>query len=255
MSIEEFPMFNENRMIAANAILEILDEVSMPLPSDSGENNPNKEADLHVLRLQNLVNLYGGAKTAIAIRLLKLFEGGWIALSSIAKENQAKNDEEAMRMVMDAVGLTGEMSHFQLAQLKTFLVRTLPELKRAASLTEEEQIEFVLGCIKENGDGLSARIERNIRNANTLTAKNPTLTAEQADVVVQALRSGEISRELESMIENKPVTPGAGAPKKIECRMMTVSPDGTTEFSIRVPLDMMELTERLLAKYFDIKPY
>lgn len=255
MSIEEFPMFHDNRMVAARAILEILDEVSLPLPSDSGENKPNLEADLHVQRLQHLVNLYGGAKTAVAIRLLKLFEGGWIALSSIAKENQAKNDEEAMRMVMDAVGLTGEMSHFQLAQLKTFLVRTLPELKRAASLTEDEQIEFVLGCIKENGDGFAARIERNIRNANTLTAKNPTLTKEQADVVVEALRSGEISRDLEALVENKPVSSGDPAPKKIECRMLTIAPDGTTEFSIRVPLDMMAVTERLLARYFDIKPY
>lgn len=242
-------------MVAAKAIIEILDEVSLPLPSDSGISNSNLEADLHVGRLESLVNLYGGAKTAVAIKLLKLFEGGWIALSSTAKENHAKNDEEAMRMVMDTVGLTGEVSHFQLSQLKTFLVRTLPELKRAADLTEEEQIEFVVGCIKETHDGLSARVERNIRNANTLTSKNPFLDKEQAEVVINALRSGEISRELEAMVENKPRSAAESIPNKIECRMITVAPDGTTEFSIRVPINMSEVTERLLSRYFDIKPY
>lgn len=255
MSIEEFPMFHKDRMTAARSILEILDEVSPQLPSERGADDPLYEADLHVGRLEALVNLYGGAKTAIAIKLLKLFEGGWIALSSVARENQARNDEDAMRLVMDAVGLTGEMSHFQLSQLKTFLVRTLPEVKRAARLSEEEEIGFVASCIKETADGLSARCERNIRNANVLTSKNPSLTPEQAEVVVQALKSGEISRELEALAEQKPVKTGDGAPAKVECRMIVVAPDGTTEFKIQVSHDMTPMIEKLLGRYFDMKPY
>lgn len=255
MSIEDFPMFHKDRMTAARSILEILDEVSPSLPSERGVDDPIYEADLQVGRLESLVNLYGGAKTAIAMKILALFEQGWIALSSIARENHARNDEDAMRMVMEAVGLTGEMSHFQLAQLKTFLVRTLPEVKRAVDLPYEDQVEFVAGCLKETADGLSARVERNIRNANVLTSRNPVLSKEQAETVVSALKSGEISRELEAMAEQKPMKSGDGAPAKVECQMLVVAPDGTTEFKIRVSHDMTPATERLLSRYFDIKPY
>lgn len=255
MALEDFPMFHKNRFTSALSILEILDEVSPQLPSERGVNNINEEADGHVSRLESLVNLYGGAKTAIAMKILALFEQGWIALSSAARENHARNDEDAMRMVMEAVGLTGEMSHYQLAQLKTFLTRTLPEVKRATDIPYEDQVEFVAGCLKETADGLSARVERNIRNANVLTARNPVLSKDQAETVVSALKSGEISRELEAMAEDRPVRADARAPGRTECQMLVISPDGTTEFKIRVPYDMSPATEKLLSRYFDIKPY
>lgn len=251
-------MFHKNRVTAAHAIIEILDEVSPPLPSDQGKEDPVLEADLHVGRLEHLVNLFGGARMAIAIKILQLFEDGWIPLASAARENHAKNDEEAMRMIMETVGLNAEMSHFQLSQLKTFLVRTLPAVKRATNLSEDEKIMLVAGRIKESPEGIGIGVERNVRNANVLTSKNPSLTKEEADIVVAALKSGEISRDLEALVEGRKATPsaaGAGAPAKVQCHMITVSPAGETEFRIHVPYDMCDTVERLLSRYFEVVPY
>ena len=77
-------------------------------------------------------------------------------------------------------------------------------------------------------------------------------------IVVAALKSGEISRDLEALVEGRKATPsaaGAGAPAKVQCHMITVSPAGETEFRIHVPYDMCDTVERLLSRYFEVVPY
>jgi hypothetical protein len=243
------PIFSKNNYEAARQIVDIIDEVVGRLPSEEGDIDPTRNADAHVDRLAAAVNLYGGSRMAIGLRLLNVFNNQWHTFSSIARQNGARDDMEAMHLVMEHVGLDAQVNEQQLYQLKNFMFRVLPPLRVEGLVTPEEELEYVVSCLSETG---SIKISTNMRNAILFVNKNRKtgITREDAEKIKDALdKKSEISKDLEEM---------AGSRKtqeipKLEC-VMTSGPEETV-FVVRAPRSMEQIVEKFMERYFDVKPY
>ncbi len=246
------PMFSKDSYEAARQIVDIIDEMVGKSPSDSGDNDPTRNADVQVERLTAAVNLYGGARMAIAIRILDVFNNQWHTFASIAKQNGAHTEAEALHLVLEHAGLEMQVNDQQLFQLKNFMCGVLPELRRNNLVKPEEELEYVAQCLADSGSRSSLKISANMRNAILLVSKNKAagLTKEDAGIIKKALdKKGEVSRELEEKAASRKPTLSF----RIEC-VMTASPEETA-FVIRVPKDMERAVEKIMERYFDVKPY
>lgn len=246
------PIFSKNHFEAAQQIVDIIDEVVGRLPSEEGDTDPTRNADAHVERLAAAVNLYGGSRMAIGMRLLDVFNNQWHTFSSVARENGAKDEGESLHMVMEYVGMESHVNEQQLFQLKNFICSVLPQLRINQLVTAQEELEYVVHCIADNGAKSGIRISTNMRNAILFVNKNKKtgITKEDAQKIKSALdQKNEVSKELEEM---------AGSRKghefsKLECTMTSGSEE--TVFVIRAPKDMEKIVEKFMERFFDVKPY
>lgn len=243
------PIFSKDAHEAASQIIDIIDEVVGVLPSANGDNDPTRNADVQVERLAAAVNLYGGARMAIAIRLLDVFNNHWHTFSSIARENGASTEAEALHMVLEHAGLDFQVNDQQLFQLKNFMCGVLPELRRNKLVSPQEELEYVVQCIS---DANFIKISANMRNAILFVNKNKAtgITPEDAQVIKKALeQKAEVSRELEEMASSRKKVEY----EKLECSM-TVGHEETV-FVVRAPKAMERIVEKFMERYFDVKPY
>lgn len=238
------PIFSKNPYEAAQQIVDIIDEVVAVGPDDG---DPNRSADVGVNRLAAAVNLYGGARMAIGIRLLDLFNNQWHTFSSIARENGCRTEAESLHMVMEYVGLDMQVNDQQLFQLKNFMCGVLPALRRNKMVKPEEELEYVVQCLNDS-HGLS--ISANMRNAILFVNKNKQgITPEEAEKVKRALDKKEMDQELEQMAGSR----RKEAIPRLECQM-NAGPEETV-FIIRASNGVSAMVEKVMERYFDVKPY
>ncbi len=245
-------MFSKDSYEAARQIVDIIDEMVGKSPSDNGDNDPTRNADVQVERLTAAVNLYGGARMAIAIRILDVFNNQWHTFASIAKQNGAHTEAEALHLVLEHAGLEMQVNDQQLFQLKNFMCGVLPELRRNSLVKPEEELEYVAQCLADSGSRSSLKISANMRNAILLVSKNKAtgLTKEDAGIIKDALDAKhEVSRDLEERAGSRK----RGNWKRLEC-CMTVGAEETI-FVVRTPRQDEKMVEKIMERYFDVRPY